>query len=214
MIVFSFETGTHECVSRAENGVSCILLGGPSGAGKSTVSALLASNLDCSVLALDDFYRDKTDVPLEQTKGGLRPQWDRPEAVDWELALGCIQAVIVHNCTSIKVPKYSFEADARVSMKDVAIPSSRYLIIDGTLAHILLPACVELGISTITVYVHADLTERVRRIAERNRANPRRQVESEVAAAARVSAMAKGEARWVLPQIEKAGIVIQSDIKT
>lgn len=214
MIILGFEAGTHECVSRAANGVSCILVGGPSGAGKSTVSALLASELGCSVLPLDDFYRDKTDVPLEQTKGGLRPQWDRPEAVDWELALGCIQDVIVHNCPSIKVPKYSFEADVRVSMKDVTIPSSRYLIVDGTLVHILLPACVELGISTVTVYVHADLTERVRRIAERNRANPRRQVESEIAAAARVSAMVKGEARWVLPQIEKASIVMQSDAET
>lgn len=151
IIIFSLEAGTHECVSRAANGVSYILVGGPSGAGKSTVSALLASELGCSVLALDDFYRDKTDVPLEQTKGGLRPQWDCPEAVDWEMALGCIQAVIVHNCPSIRVPKYSFEADARVSMKEVAIPSSRYLIVDGTLAHILLPACVELGISTVTV---------------------------------------------------------------
>jgi uridine kinase len=99
-------------------------------------------------------------------------------------------------------------------MKDVAVPSSRYLIVDGALAHIILPACVELGISTVTVYVHVDLAERVRRIADRNRANPRRQIESEVAAVARVSAMAKGEARWVLPQMEKADIVIQSDVDT
>lgn len=214
MIIYSLESGTYECLSRAAKGVSCILVGGPSGAGKSTVSALLASELGCSVLALDDFYRDKVNVPLEPTKGGLRPQWDCPEAVDWELALGCIQAIVVHNCLSIGVPKYSFETDSRVSMKDVAVPSSRYLIVDGALAHIILPACVELGISTVTVYVHVDLAERVRRIADRNRANPRRQIESEVAAVARVSAMAKGEARWVLPQMEKADIVIQSDVDT
>jgi uridine kinase len=183
---------------------------GPSGAGKSTASQVLASKLSCAVLSLDNFYRDKGDIPVEDIDGEAVPQWDCPEAFDLSLAMTCIRVALMSGCSEIAIPDYSFELDRRVSLQPLPIPSNDYLVVDGTLSHLLQPGCAAEDLSLITVYVHAERDERIRRIRMRSLEKPRRTLESERKFDMRISAMLRGEIRWVLPQATKADFTVHA----
>jgi uridine kinase len=201
------DAGIEECVAHATAG-TCILVAGASGAGKTTIATLLAARLECGSLELDRFYRDRADVPTVDIRGEPQPQWDCPEAIDISLALAFVRAIIIECQSTIIVPRYSFETDARAGMESLHVPSNEHLIVEGALAHMLRPGCTLFDIPAMTVYVHAGRAERVRRIRERDRLNPRRTLEPQPVFAIRMSAMAIGEHAWVYPQRDNADVVI------
>jgi len=210
MVDLSRDAGIEECLSRAVAG-TCILVAGGSGAGKTTVATLLAARLECGSLELDRFYRDRANVPTVNVGGEPQPQWDCLEAIDISLALACVCAIINECQSTIIVPTYSFETNARVGMESLHIPSNDHLIVEGTLACMLRPGCTLFEIPTVTVYVQAGRAERVRRIRERDRFNPRRMMEPEPVFVARMAAMAIGEHAWIYPQRKNADIVIHTE---
>lgn len=61
-------------------------IAGGSRSGKTTLSRVLAKELDCRLLSLDDYFFAPSTFP----RTFERPDYDRIEAIDWDRALGDI----------------------------------------------------------------------------------------------------------------------------
>ena len=106
-----------------------IAIAGPSGAGKSYLAHALASRLpDASVLSLDSYYRDLSNLSLEDRAA---VNFDHPAALDEELLVS--QIAQLADGSSVDRPVYDFETHSRVDRTDPFIPG-RYLIIEGIFA--------------------------------------------------------------------------------
>ena len=89
-------------------------LAGGSCSGKGHISQALAESLgeDVLVLALDDYYRDRADLSLQE-RAGLN--YDEPEAFD--AALLCSQLDALARGKSVQLPSYDFAQHRRSAMQ-------------------------------------------------------------------------------------------------
>lgn len=90
----------------------CVLVGiaGGSGAGKSRLARQFEDALDpeTTILALDDFYRDLSKLPLSVRE---QVNFDDPEALDWNLLLKALK-----RCRAglgFRAPRYDFATHTR-----------------------------------------------------------------------------------------------------
>lgn len=98
---------------------------GGSGAGKSWLSGKLLERFgeEAAVLCLDDFYRDRSHLPLSRRS---RANFDHPRAIDWESF-----DEVLHQCQAsdlIALPRYDFSAHARAAERKAWKPTPVILV--------------------------------------------------------------------------------------
>ncbi len=129
-------------------------IAGPSGAGKSVLCRSLQSTFaNVSRLKLDDFFKDKHEVPLK----GKWQDWDEPSSLHWGDLVRAAQDL--KNGNHAMVPNYSRKVDRRVGEKCV-FPAP-IILIDGfmTLVHDELRELLDLKIF-YTLSEHSQIRRR------------------------------------------------------
>ncbi len=178
-------------------------IAGPSGSGKSTVARGLQTRLSARkavILPIDAYYRDLSDLPLEERK---KTCFDTPEALDQNLLIEHVHKL--RNRQPIDMPFYDFASHCRRADSKRFLPAD-VLIVEGLMALYWqrLRECLNLG-----VYVNvADATCLTRRIArdvrERGRtaASVLRQYDSTVRPMAEA---------YVLPSRQFADVIVEGE---
>ncbi len=92
--------------------VQFIAITGGSGSGKSWLARRLKRRLGkrAGILALDDFYRDRSALPPRQRRAF---NFDQPAAIDWPLFRRCLEAI--RRGETVLLPRYDFATHARRS---------------------------------------------------------------------------------------------------
>jgi uridine kinase len=108
--------------------VSIIAVAGPSCAGKTELAKALSHELCCSVLPLDCYYRDLSDIPLDDR---ARHNFDVPSALDDRLFIEHVRQLSAGQ--TVERPIYDFTRHARVPHCD-SFAAANYLIIEGLFA--------------------------------------------------------------------------------
>jgi uridine kinase len=178
----------------------CLIgIAGPSGAGKSTLARKLADMLpgEVSILALDSYYRDLSDLSPEQRAAA---NFDAPEAIEWPLLVAHLRALTA--ARAISCPVYNFALHTRAVDTQTVHPGD-YVLVEGLLA---LHNQEVRRLLDVSIYVEAPdavcFERRVERdVAERGRTRESviRQYRETVLPMAR---------RYVQPQKEVADIVV------
>ena len=147
-------------------------VGGGTGSGKTTLSLKLAEFLgpeQVLILSQDDYYRDAGHLPVEQR--ALR-NFDRPEAVDFELLVGHLKQLQAGR--EIARPRYDFRQHVRLEGSEPALPRP-VILVEGTLVF----AAEELvGCFDLKLFVDADPDIRFIRRLRRDMRERGRSVES------------------------------------
>ena len=101
-------------------------IAGPSSSGKTELSRQLVERLPgTSIVSLDSYYRDLTDMPVEERR---KINFDHPDSLDWELLHEHLQAMVAGR--AFNEPIYSFEQDNRTSLTKRIEPSD-FVIVEG-----------------------------------------------------------------------------------
>jgi len=135
-------------------------IGGGTGSGKTTIAEEIAAAVDSeiTVLSLDSYYEDRSDVPPED-RGDIN--FDHPDAVDWERAVADLRAVA--RSEAVAVPEYDFETHARAGTETV--DPEPIVVVEGIFA-LYHDAVVDL--LDLAVYVQTDADVRVLRRLRRD----------------------------------------------
>lgn len=160
----SFEKGFYlfiracQLLTQKTEGVMLVGLAGPSGAGK-TVFCEKILNFMPSIIAISmDNYNDASRV--------IDGNYDDPRLTDYDTLLQNIHDLKAGK--AVKVPIYDFKLSRRTGYRDVDVPSSRIVVIEGiyALSERLRPL-LDLRVS-VTGGVHFDLVKRVLRDINRS----------------------------------------------
>ena len=102
------------------------LIGG-SGSGKSTVLAALRNHFNArvAVLSLDDYYRPKSELPVDENG---ETNFDLPEVINHVDLIRDIDAL--KRGESISLSTYTYNREVMVS-EDITIDSSEWLVVEG-----------------------------------------------------------------------------------
>jgi uridine kinase len=102
---------------------------GPSSSGKSELARELVQRLPgTAIVSLDSYYHDLKGIPFEE-RGKIN--FDRPDALDWELLHGHLMAIAAGR--AFDEPVYSFAEHARTAATRRIEPTP-YLIVEGLFA--------------------------------------------------------------------------------
>lgn len=104
-------------------------IAGFSCSGKTTLSERVAAalgELSPQVLGLDAFYRDLSGIPIEER---ARTNFDAPDALEWPLAIACVQGWLRGD--TVRAPVYDYETHSRVPGRATPLRPGRLLIIEG-----------------------------------------------------------------------------------
>jgi len=134
-------------------GVVVVGLAGPSGSGKTVFSAKLQALIPgCAVLSMDN-YNDASRL--------VDGNFDDPRLTDYDTLLANVGDLKAGRATL--VPIYDFKSSSRVGYREVAVPASRIVIIEGIYAlSARVRPLLDLRVS-VTGGVHFDLVKRVLR---------------------------------------------------
>ena len=108
-----------------------ILIAGGTASGKTTVVDKLKAHFsddDISVVAMDNYYKRRDDISLEDRK---KINYDHPDAIDMKLLKEHI-ILLLNNC-DVACPIYYFKNHNR-SNSTINIKHSRVIIVEGILA--------------------------------------------------------------------------------
>ncbi len=108
-----------------------ILIAGGTASGKTTVVDKLKAHFsddDISVVAMDNYYKRRDDISLEERK---KINYDHPDAIDMKLLKEHI-ILLLNNC-DVACPIYDFKNHNR-SNSTINIKHSRVIIVEGILA--------------------------------------------------------------------------------
>jgi len=108
-----------------------IVIAGGSGSGKTTVVRSLIHLLgeeNCVLLALDDYYKDLSDLAPERREA---INFDHPDQIDFALLARHLGLILEGQ--RVEVPVYDFSAHTRRSFGRTLAPT-RYLLLEGILA--------------------------------------------------------------------------------
>ncbi|MFK7738451.1 MAG: uridine kinase [Pirellulaceae bacterium] len=150
-------------------------ISGGSGAGKSTLIRGLQTSVavNTSILAMDDYYKDQSDIPIEQR---TEMNYDSLEAVDISLFVSHLDAL--KSSTDIAAPVYDFQKHTRSSATQT-VAAEPLIFLDG----IMLLAVEEIRSRLdLSVFIEVDTDTRLSRRFERDqktRGRSRESVESQ-----------------------------------
>lgn len=131
-------------------------IAGGTGSGKSTFTRKLKKEFkdDVAVLYHDNYYRDQSDIPLEERR---KTNYDHPDAMETELLVRQLQEL--KEGRTIQCPTYDYTLHTR-SSEDVTVEPKKVILLEG----ILVLADERLrDLMDIKVYVEADADERILR---------------------------------------------------
>jgi uridine kinase len=103
---------------------------GGTGSGKTTVADRLADVVGAEgvgLLRLDNYYRDRPDLPLHER---ALINYDHPDAFDWDLFLAHVRELV--NGRAVEVPNYDFSLYARAP-GTVRLDPCRVVVVEGIL---------------------------------------------------------------------------------
>lgn len=103
-------------------------IGGPSGSGKSCLAREIALALGAPVLDLDSYYRDLSNLPIEQRS---TTNFDHPDALDWPLLRDHLYRFSLGK--PVVVPRYDFATHTRAGEAGILEPAP-FLVIEGIFA--------------------------------------------------------------------------------
>jgi uridine kinase len=145
-----------------------VAVAGGSGSGKTTVARALGAALPAGAsvtLEQDHYYRDRSELPLEQR---VTVNYDHPDAIEFELLLRHVDDLVAHR--GIDRPSYDFSVHARRTER-IRLEPAPIVIVEGILA-LALPEMRERYDLKVFVDTDADirLMRRIRRdLEERGR---------------------------------------------
>lgn len=131
-------------------------IAGGTGSGKSTFTRKLKKEFkdDVAVLYHDNYYRDQSDIPLEERR---KTNYDHPDAMETELLVRQLQEL--KDGKTIQCPTYDYTLHTRAS-EVVTVEPKKVILLEG----ILVLADERLrDLMDIKVYVEADADERILR---------------------------------------------------
>lgn len=109
-----------------------ILVGGGSSSGKTFVTSSVVKTLGggegVTTIALDDYYKDQSDIPFEER---VVTNYDHPKAFDWPLIRRQLQAL--KQGKSIEKPTYDFVNHTRSKVTEIIEPKP-LIIVEGIMA--------------------------------------------------------------------------------
>lgn len=148
-----------------------LAIGGGTGAGKTTVAAEIADAVDAQVtmISLDNYYRDRADLSLEERR---QINYDHPDAFEWSRMVDDLEAL--REGIPIQKPQYDFEEHVRRE-ESIEVKPTAVIILEGIYAlyHDNLLSHVDLPI-----YVQTDSDVRVLRRIERDISDRGRDLDS------------------------------------
>ena len=131
-------------------------IAGGTGSGKSTFTRKLKKEFkdDVAVLYHDNYYRDQSDIPLEERR---KTNYDHPDAMETELLVRQLQEL--KEGKTIQCPTYDYTLHTR-SSEVVTVEPKKVILLEG----ILVLADERLrDLMDIKVYVETDADERILR---------------------------------------------------
>ena len=135
-------------------------IGGGTGAGKTTIARRITDGVDSvSVVPLDNYYRDRSGVPLEERR---QINYDHPDAFDWELVREQLSALCEGR--AVEMPQYDFTVHDRTG-ETVRVDPGEVVIVEGILA---LYDDVVGGMLDLSLYVETDADVRILRRIRRD----------------------------------------------
>lgn len=137
-------------------------IAGGTGSGKTTVVRKIIEQLpkgEVAVLPQDSYYRDASELPLEER---LEMNFDHPDSVEFELLVKHVKDLKAGK--SIEQPIYSYVTCTRAA-ETVLVKPSEVVIVEGILV-LTNPALREL--MDMKVFVDADADDRLMRVIKRD----------------------------------------------
>lgn len=131
-------------------------IAGGTGSGKSTFTRKLKKEFkdDVAVLYHDNYYRDQSDIPLEERR---KTNYDHPDAMETELLVRQLKEL--KEGKTIQCPTYDYTLHTR-SSEVVTVEPKKVILLEG----ILVLADERLrDLMDIKVYVEVDADERILR---------------------------------------------------
>lgn len=131
-------------------------IAGGTGSGKSTFTRKLKKEFkdDVAVLYHDNYYRDQSDIPLEERR---KTNYDHPDAMETELLVRQLKEL--KEGKTIQCPTYDYTLHTR-SSEVVTVEPKKVILLEG----ILVLADERLrDLMDIKVYVETDADERILR---------------------------------------------------
>ena len=135
----AYQEQVEKAASLCQGGKQMILLAGPSASGKTTTAhkiakAIIAQGRKAEVVSLDDFYRNRTEIPLCEDG---KPDLESVLALDLEILEKCFRELFETGRSMI--PQYDFHYSRRAEeWREVHCSQGEALIIEGI--HALNPA--------------------------------------------------------------------------
>lgn len=104
-------------------------IAGGTGSGKTTVAHKIASFFgnECSIIAHDSYYRDRSDLSLKERK---TINYDHPDSLETSLLIQHLRELKKGN--GVKMPTYDFTQHNRLE-KVILVPPKKIIIIEGIL---------------------------------------------------------------------------------
>jgi uridine kinase len=186
------------------NSTPCLVaIVGPSGAGKSWLARQLQARLgkETSILRLDDFYRDKSHLPMKRRD---QLNFDHPRSIDWT----GFQRVLLQCAAGqpIQIPRYDFKTHCRLKRTAQWRPK-RLVLVEGLW---LLQRPSIRRLFALRIYVRCPGAVQLRRRLRRDRLERGRSPASvKEVFVKRVAPMAR---RHVHPQERWADLVVRSPV--
>lgn len=113
-------------------GARVVMIFGPSSSGKTTFANRLKVHLQVlgkqpHLLSLDDFYRNRADVPLEADG---KPDLEHVDALDVPLFTQCMEGLLAGRC--VQMPRFDFTTGARAPQRwPLQLGRSDVLLVEG-----------------------------------------------------------------------------------
>jgi uridine kinase len=137
-------------------------IAGGTGSGKTTVVKKIRSQLQkdqVSFLAQDSYYKDNSDLPLEQRQA---INFDHPDSIEFELLTEHVR--LLKQGRGVDQPTYSYLTCTREE-KVIPIESRQVIIVEGILIYTHKPL---VDLIDIKVFVDADADDRLSRVIYRD----------------------------------------------
>ncbi|MGQ1785517.1 uridine kinase [Saccharicrinis sp. GN24d3] len=137
-------------------------IAGGTGSGKTTVVRRIIEQLpqgEVTVLPQDSYYRDNSDIPLEERQ---KINFDHPDSLEFELLIDHLTAL--KKGETIQLPTYSYVTCTR-GEETIAVQPTHVVIVEG----ILILGNKELReLMDLKIFVDADADDRLSRVITRD----------------------------------------------
>ncbi|WP_430932469.1 uridine kinase [Saccharicrinis sp. 156] len=137
-------------------------IAGGTGSGKTTVVRRIIEQLpqgEVTVLPQDSYYRDNSDIPLEERQ---KINFDHPDSLEFELLVDHLTAL--KKGETIQLPTYSYVTCTR-GEETIAVQPTHVVIVEG----ILILGNKELReLMDLKIFVDADADDRLSRVITRD----------------------------------------------